>query len=188
MSTTVRTFVAACVPATPALRGVLDELGRIGRPVKPVGYDHLHVTLKFLGETDTSWIDQTCAILNAVTNETSAFDVMLCGLGAFPKPSRPSVIWTGIIPPAPIVQLAEKVEQALTEFGFSAEPRIFRPHVTLARVKARPPASLSDLLDKHRDTEFATLALSEVSLVKSVLTACGPRYESLFECQLQDAK
>lgn len=185
MSTTIRAFVAVRVPATPALCDVLDELGRMGRSIKPVDSDHLHVTLKFLGETDTSWIDGTREVLDAVAKASSTFDVRLHGLGAFPKPSRPSVIWTGIEPAEPMMQLAERTEQALSEFGFAPETREFRPHVTLARVKSRPPQELASLLERHATTEFAKFRVNEIVLIQSQLSPQGPKYTPLHVASLR---
>ncbi len=185
MSTTIRAFVAVRIPATPPLREVLDELARMGRPVKPVAADHLHVTLKFLGETDPSWIDRTCNVLDDVAAETPAFDVTLRGLSAFPKLSRPSVIWTGITPPGPMCALAAAIEHELTTFGFAAEARPFHPHVTLARVNAHPPPSLATLLRSSVQPEFGTLRVSEVLLMQSRLTPRGATYTTLHTCKLK---
>jgi len=187
MSATIRAFVAVRVPPSPSLSDVLGELANMGRAVRPVAVDNLHVTLKFLGDTDASWVDRTCELLDDVASQLSAFDVTLQGLGAFPKPSRPSVIWTGITPPEPMLELANAIEQALTTFGFAAEPRAFRPHVTLARIKARPTQELSALLEEHADTEFAMFCINEITLMQSALSPQGPTYTSLHHFSLQES-
>jgi 2'-5' RNA ligase len=134
MSTVVRAFVAIRVPASPSLSTALDALKALGRPVRAVAAENLHLTLKFLGNTDVNWIPEIASLLGDVAAGASAFDTTLRGLGAFPKPSRPSVIWTGMTPPEPVVRLAGDVEAALATFGFAPETRAFRPHVTLARI------------------------------------------------------
>ncbi len=184
MSTTIRAFVAVRIHATPLLRGVLDELSRIGRPVKPVAPENLHVTLKFLGETDPSWIDRTCELLDDVASQLPVFDVTLRGLGTFPKPSRPSVIWTDIQPPDPMRELAAAVEHELTTFGFSAEPRPFHPHITLARIKARPPQELATLVESHANTVFASMRIGEIELMQSRLSPQGATYSTLHTATL----
>ncbi len=184
MSATVRAFVAIRVPPSPPLREVIGELAALGRPIKPVALENLHVTVKFLGNTDVSWIAPIGPLLDEIASCTAAFNVTLRGLGVFPKPSRPSVIWTGMTPPEPVVSLAHAVERALVEFGFAPEPRAFQAHVTVARVKHRPPPELSALLDRHAETEFATFPVDQIVLMQSELSPEGPRYTPLVTVKL----
>ena len=185
MSATVRAFVAIRIPASPPLREILHQLAMLGRPVKPVALENLHLTLKFLGHTDESWLAETGRLLREIALQTSPFRVTLRGLGAFPKASRPSVIWTGMTPPAPVIRLAAAVEQALASFGFAPETRPFQSHVTLARIKSRPPRELSILIDRHAETEFATIDVSEIALMQSELSPQGPRYTPLTVAPMQ---
>ncbi len=48
----IRCFIAIKIPGFDPLRRVLKELAAMGRPLKVVEPDNLHVTLKFLGDTD----------------------------------------------------------------------------------------------------------------------------------------
>lgn len=185
MSTSIRAFVAVRLPVTPPLRDVLGQLARMGRAIKTVAPENLHLTLKFLGDTDAGWIEPVCELLDGLASAVPAFDVTLRGLGAFPKPSRPSVIWTGVEPAEPLVKLADIVEQALTQFGFAAETRTFQPHVTLARVKARPPRELESRLESNIDTEFAKFGVKELSLVQSHLSPQGPEYKTIHAAHLK---
>jgi 2'-5' RNA ligase len=184
MSTVVRAFVALRVPASPPLGEVLGELRSLGRPVRAVAAENLHLTLKFLGNTDENWIPDIARLLADVAAGTSAFAVTLCGLGVFPKLSRPSVIWTGMTPPEPVVRLARDVEVALVTFGFAPETRTFQPHVTLARIKSRPPQELPTLLDRQAETVFATFPVDELVLMQSELTPRGSRYTPLSTARL----
>lgn len=179
MSETLRAFVAVRVPSSPPLHNVLGELAALGRPVKPIAAENLHLTLKFLGNTDRSWLPDIERVLGELASKISAFDVTLQGLGAFPKPSRPSVIWTGMTPPEPVIRLAGDVESTLATFGFSPETRPFHPHVTVARIKNRPPRELAALLERHAETEFAAFSVNEIALVQSELTPDGARYTPL---------
>ena len=188
MSESVRAFVAVRIPVTTPLRDILNELASMGRAVKPIAAENLHITLKFLGETDTSWIDRTCELLDNVASQVTAFDITLQGLGAFPKPSRPSVVWTGIIPPETISKLAAAVEQKLSTFGFASETRPFHPHVTLARVKARPPQGLTAFIDHAPKAKYAEFRVNEVTLIQSVLSSQGPTYTTLHTASLVEGK
>ncbi|MBX3437418.1 MAG: RNA 2',3'-cyclic phosphodiesterase [Planctomycetaceae bacterium] len=176
MSDVIRAFVAICVAPSPALRGILDDLASLGRAVKPVAIENLHLTVKFLGNTDPVWISGVEKVLQEIAASTPEFDVALQGLGAFPSPSRPLVIWTGMTPSEVVSRLASDVESALVRFGFAAETRPFHPHVTLARIKTRPSRELAGLLERHPETEFATFPVRAIVLMQSQLTPSGPRY------------
>ena len=54
---------------------------------------------------------------------------------AFPSLDKATVLWAGIEDPAPIHELAKRIEVAAEGLGFAAEIRPFHPHVTLARVR-----------------------------------------------------
>lgn len=179
MADNVRCFIAATIPGTPPLRDMLDALGEMGRAVKPVAVDNLHVTLKFFGDVPR---EQTAAIgrtLQEVAAAAEAFDVVLKGLGAFPHPGRPSVIWAGMDNAEPLVQLAVELEDRLEALGYVRESRPFHPHLTLARIKARPPESLRGLLQQCEATEFGTAVIDHVDLYESELRREGPRYTVL---------
>ncbi|MGH7128895.1 MAG: RNA 2',3'-cyclic phosphodiesterase, partial [Planctomycetaceae bacterium] len=153
-STTLRTFIAVKVPATRPLRPVLAEFETMGRAVRAVAADGLHVTLKFLGDTRQDAVAEIEETLRAVVAETAAFDVRLVGLGAFPHAGRPSAVWAGIQDAEPLTEIAAELERALEPLGFAAEQRAFQPHLTLARVKSKPPPALGELLSAHAATEF----------------------------------
>ena len=61
----IRAFIAVKIPATPSLRKVSRQLAEMGRPVKAVAADNLHVTLKFLGDTDPELIPEISGIVEA---------------------------------------------------------------------------------------------------------------------------
>lgn len=184
MSDPVRAFVAIRVPPSPGLNEILAELGSLGRAVRPVAAENLHLTLKFLGDTDPDWLRDVGDILSGVGRRSAAFEVSLSGVGAFPSLSRPSVIWTGMAPEEPVIQLAAAVEAALVEYGFSAESRPFRAHVTLARIKRRPPRELADRLARRVQTELSRVLVDELVLMRSDLTPDGSRYTPLFMARI----
>lgn len=185
MAENVRCFIAAKIPATPPLRNTLSALEEMGRAVKPVSADNLHVTLKFFGDVPR---EQTAVIgrtLQEVTAPVEAFDVTLKGLGAFPHPGRPSVIWAGIDAAEPLVRLAANLEVRFASQGFIRERRPFHPHLTLARIKARPPESLKTLLQQYETKEFGTAPIDHLDLYESELRREGPVYTVLARGELE---
>jgi len=179
MSETRRTFIAVSVPCGEKLRHLLGLLGQMGKPVKPVAADNLHLTLKFLGDTPAEQIPAVSEIVQTAASNASSFQMELVGIGAFPRKERPSVIWAGIDGGEPLVQIAEELEQRLQPLGFQKERRAFSPHLTLARVRRKPPPELFELFEQHAATRFGTVSVGSLTYYASDLRPQGAVYTSL---------
>ncbi len=185
MSDSIRTFVAVKIPVTAALRPVLRLLATKNWPVTAVSPDNLHVTLKFLGDAP---IESRDAIQDQIAKSVTGkppFDLRVVGLSAFPKVDRPSVVWAGLNDAEPLVSLAHRLEEALELLGFAREPRPFHPHLTLARVKGRPPRELFELLRQHVDTDFGTVEIASLEFLRSDRERDGARHSTLLSCELK---
>ena len=135
----LRTFIAIDVP--PA---VLDTITRIQNRFKPLGLHaswvkpgNIHLTLKFLGDTDP---DRIPGIQNKLT-ETLApfapFRLSLNSVGVFPDTKNPRVLWLGLKDDEEKLKILQAaVEKASASVGFPREQRPFSPHLTLARIKS----------------------------------------------------
>ncbi len=179
MSKPLRLFIAVKVPSPPSLRKVLKHLETMGRPVKPVSADNLHVTLKFLGDTNPARIPEIRNAVSEAVHGEKSFETHIVGLGAFPRIQRPSVIWAGLENGEPLIKIAESLETKLSGLGFHPEHKPFHPHLTLARIKSKPPPELAELLNENQTTEFGVVSISSVELFQSELQPNGPRYTVL---------
>jgi len=192
----MRCFAAVEV-ASPAVRQALaaacDHLRRVlggsASQVKWVPSHQFHFTLRFFGELDPAQVEAAAAALQRAAAETPPFSLTVAGLGAFPNPSRPNVIWAGTgAGQARLVALARRLEDALAEAGFEREARPFKPHLTLGRV--RQGADLGPLLREHltRPPEtYGTWQVDRIVLMQSVLLPAGPRYSVLAAAALTGA-
>lgn len=179
----MRTFVAVRLAAE--LRGpfsmLCDELNRSPVRVKWVDAEKSHFTLRFLGEINRDQVDSISESLAIAVSDVSSFPITVHGVGAFPKISKPNVVWVGIQPvKGPMSDLKLAVDSALAEHGFPEERRVYRPHFTLGRVKDRVASGhLAKPLRKVADAHLGTMDVKEVAFIKSTLTPEGPIYDNL---------
>lgn len=184
MPDTVRTFIALPIAASPPLRKILRQLGGLGRTVKAIDPEQLHVTLNFLGETPWTSLPQVTSFLAQAASGHAACEGELIGLGGFPDSAHPRVVWSNLLPPEPLTSIAAALNDRLSGLGFPRDNRPFVPHVTLARVKGRCPAELSALLESSADVKFGGIPIDRLVLYQSELTPTGPRYTVLSEQDL----
>jgi 2'-5' RNA ligase len=188
MSDTIRCFLALKIPADTVLRRVLKELSAMGRALKAVEPENLHVTLKFFAAVDPRLIPEIQAIAAKAVAQQIRGELTLTGLGVFPHAQRPNVIWAGLEGAGvkSLIAFAEKIEGPLEKIGFVREDRPFTPHLTLARVKARPPQEFHELLARHPKTVFGTAPVEKIELIRSEPGPEGSRYTVLGSCPLAE--
>jgi 2'-5' RNA ligase len=141
----------------------------------------LHFTLKFLGDVSEEMVSTVEASLRATAERAAAFSAAFGGMGCFPSPKRPRVIWAGLRQGGDEMRLLQRsVEGELKLLGFRPEQRPFRPHMTVGRVKRRvTPVDLSSCTLPPDQFE-----IGEVILKKSTLTPKGSYYDDLCRCPL----
>jgi len=103
------------------------------------------------------------------------------GLGAFPTPSRPRVVWAGLAGGhEPLAAVAGRVEDELEPLGFEREHRPFSPHVTLGRVREpRLDPRLEAAIREGAAERFGVVRVERLSLMRSDLSPRGARYTEL---------
>jgi RNA 2',3'-cyclic 3'-phosphodiesterase len=145
-----------------------------------------HLTLRFLGEVAPARNDRLIGLLAAVARRRPPFRIRFEGIGAFPSPARPRVVWVGVtVGREAITSLAEEVRRALApEVGPETAP--FVPHLTLFRVRSTSDrAAAADLLAGARPAPPPReLRVDRFALKESVLGARGAVHRTLAEFPL----
>jgi len=186
----MRVFVA--IPLSPECR---DTLGAMQRALRETGADvrwvplpSIHLTLKFLGETDPAAVPALDRGLVREAGTLPPFRIRLGGLGAFPHPGRPRVVWCGLDGETGALDLLQRrVEAVCVRVGFPPEERPFRPHLTLGRVTGKRNLSLLvDCIKMGSDLE-ATLCVDRFHIYRSVLKPQGAVYTTLATISLTGA-
>ena len=160
----------------------LKPTSRAPRWVKP---DGLHLTLKFFGDADAAQLPAIQSALQGVHIQSPA-TIRIHGLGYFPNPRQPRIIWAGLTASAELPTLAAEIQSRVGPLGFPAEAREFSPHITLARISTREhnpaPEPLDNLLRAaaaFASYDFGTMHASEFHLFRSTLKSTGAEYSSL---------
>lgn len=178
MNSLIRTFIA--VELDPGFKEKIQNLqDRFSDfDLKFVDPELVHITLKFLGNVEESKIPSLSVTLDSITCEP--FESIIKGIGVFPKPSNPKVLWLGAT--GNFKALHEEVEHLLEPFKFEKDEREFTAHATLARVKFLKKDKRNafiNTLKELQDTKIGTMWVNRVFLKKSTLTPKGPIYETL---------
>jgi len=156
--------------------------------VRWVPTQNMHLTLKFLGDTSSSYLDFLKQMLIREADSCPQFDLQLGGLGAFPNSRKPRLIWIGIHAPSNLASLQKNIEAGTTRLGYEQEERAFSPHLTIGR--ARQNVSPTDLqkirvaLDAIQLGNIGIARVDSIHLFKSDLQPGGSIYTKLFSAPL----
>jgi 2'-5' RNA ligase len=133
----VRCFAALPIAesARASLERVLAPLRDLPWPVRWVRPEGVHVTLRFYGEVPRERADAIIESLDFAVAGIGAISLAFAGFGAFPAQDRPRVLWAGIEAPSTLEILQDRIETRAEALGFASEGVIFRPHVTIGRVR-----------------------------------------------------
>jgi 2'-5' RNA ligase len=184
-----RLFVGAriSVATANALAGAAETLARRARDagvdirwIPPVSY---HVTLRFLGWTRAEAIGAVRDALEAAAAGISPLSFRTARLGAFSSLERATVLWAGVEAPAPLLELAGRVEAACAGLGYRAERRPFHPHVTLGRL--REARAVREVVLPLAEQMFGDTGLDAITLFESETKSSGSVYRELYRIRLE---
>ncbi|MGH9478998.1 MAG: RNA 2',3'-cyclic phosphodiesterase [Terriglobales bacterium] len=141
---TLRLFAGIPVagPARAALESALGRWRHQFPAVRWVDAADLHITLQFIGAWEEADEPELIAALTNVI--PPRIELAVSGLDAFPSLRRPRIVIAGVAAAPELTALAAGVNRALAPLGIVPEPRPYRPHITLARLRA--PAPLPSLV------------------------------------------
>jgi 2'-5' RNA ligase len=155
------------------------ELEETRADLKIVEKENLHYTVKFLGEITEAQAAEVDRRLKAL--KLARANITAKGVGAFPSPSRPRVVWVGVAEgdSQKVEAIAGPVIQALSGIG-EEEDRPFQAHLTVARVRSGAnKQNLERLLRESQDRVFGPVEITDFKLKSSVLTPKGPIYSDV---------
>ena len=173
----MRLFIAIEIPED--IKEYISELQeQIDTQNNKIGFvnkNSIHLTLKFLGEVQSSKLEEIKNNLKKIT--FNSFSVVLDNIGFFPSESNIRVIWIGLKPEDNVIELQKNIDENLKSL-FKKE-KDFKPHLTLARVKYIE--NKPDFVNKLKNLQVKKLSFDVKSffLIESKLTPEGPIYNTL---------
>jgi 2'-5' RNA ligase len=131
--------------------------------------ENWHLTLKFIGSSD-----RRSAIKTALDQVVAGPPVTARAHSVGPFPNRrPSVLAVQLVADDQLLKLVADIERALRDCGLKPEPRPFRAHVSVARLKRGAKGNWPTIAVR------GILSFEQVILYRSELTSSGARYTPL---------
>ncbi|MBI2942302.1 MAG: RNA 2',3'-cyclic phosphodiesterase [Chloroflexi bacterium] len=193
----IRCFIAIELPSPivqavdEVLRTLVDRANALalGREVRWVRPEGVHLTLRFLGEVPERQIERIDHAIATALGGQVGCSIALGPLGVFPRATATRVIRVGVSGDlAPLQGYQRQIEQALEPLGYRPEPRAFSPHLTLGRVRETTAPeqrrALADLTTLVRPSSLSW-RVEEISLMRSELSREGARYTRLSVVRLR---
>jgi len=152
---------------------------------KWVSPENLHLTLRFLGDTEHAALRRYAEAVRVAVSGFSPYELGIGRVRVVPQTRSASMIWAVPEPGADrTTRLAKMIDDAVAGEGAVPDPRRFSPHVTLCR--ARRPKRLRPDSVEAMDATLAgvpgsrtSMSVRTVMLYTSTLTPEGPVYERI---------
>jgi len=183
-----RLFIAIKIEPDQSFTKIYRELcSKLGyenlRFVEP---DKLHLTLRFLGDTDENKIPDIDLMMKKSADASKIFTLNINNTGVFGSSYNPRVLWFGIENNDLLTQLQARIELDLTKVGFFQDRQNFVPHLTLSRIKQLKDLKLfQKTIGEFHERKIMKQEVRSFSLIESILMKEGPIYHTLSTYTLQ---
>ncbi len=145
---------------------------------------NLHITTKFIGAWPPEKLPELDAALKTL-RPTASIDIGVRGLGWFPNPHHPNVLFAAIHASDGLANLARATDELCGTLGVKTETRAYTPHLTLARIKEPVPLDpLRRAIAALENVEFGQFSPDRFFLYRSEPGHAGSVYTKLDEYSL----
>lgn len=175
-----RTFVAIKVALTEENKSFFTDLKLKFKDsfINWVNEENMHLTLFFLGDTSDNQISAINSELTLLLTESKSFSIALKGFGVFKNVHDPRVMWIGIERSEILYDMKVLVNKVMINSGFEVDNKVFKPHLTLGRIKnLTNKNALIEWIEKYRDHFFQDVLVNEIIFYESILSPKGPVYK-----------
>lgn len=177
-----RLFSAIEIPSSLVQRLTLVRAGLNGaRWIDPANY---HLTLRFIGDVDGVTAREFTHSLGDIM--AAPFELKLEGLGSFGG-HKPRQIFASIAACEALETLQRAHERAARAAGLPPEPRNFKPHVTMARLRGASSDAVAAYLERQGGFMSEPFEVSRFVLFSSRASVGGGPYVVEAAYPLEDA-
>lgn len=176
MAAPIRAFLAIQPPKD--IRAELAGLNLGG--LRRIPQDNIHLTIRFLGVISARTLEQLTLEMDQLARTLSPIEIEIENISGFPA-SGPTVIAAAVSSNTKLTQLAEFAESMVRGIGLGAEPRPFRPHITIARV----PRAVNRVPDFRHPMQLSFTA-GELVLFSSEPGRGGVAYVRMHAAKFED--
>ena len=148
--------------------------------------EKLHLTLKFLGDTDEAQLEKLKETAENIAGEVSKFTLKIAETGVFPSARNARVLWIDVKDEkGSTAKINELLETECEKIGFAKEKRNFKPHLTIARI--RDVGKSRELAESHLKKEFEPVEfeVAEIAIYESRLQPTGSIYSKIYSSKLK---
>ncbi|MSR74058.1 MAG: RNA 2',3'-cyclic phosphodiesterase [Planctomycetes bacterium] len=162
-----------------------DKLDRTGARMVWTKPENLHVTLRFVGEVQERDLLDVVRAGQTALRGLPRIPLVAVGLDAFPDREHPRVLVCGLrgkteADHAKLLGLHAALDAALEQVGWKPEREIWRPHITLGRVRGQEHTeALGERLGPALRREFGHFNLAEAALLETFQARDGISYTPL---------
>lgn len=174
----LRTFIALEIPDVhkQAILNYLDVWSKIHQKgINWVKHENLHLTLLFIGETNSGDIPDIQEALFNLIIRTPCFELKCLGFELFPA-REPRLIWIKMESSnSGIFTFAKELHKTIREFDLEPDVKSLKLHITAGRIKAPQPVWLEqEIMQSGLPKEYAYY--DTVTFYQSILKPTGPVY------------
>lgn len=147
---------------------IRDEIYGSCDRVKWEPKEKLHITLKFLGDTQENHKKNIIEKIEKIVNKSSHINLNFSKFGLFYRDNAPKILWAGLKDSEQMLNLVNKINCEMELLGFKKEKRKFKPHLTFLRLRGKEDMARinyfldSDISDLDFKADTLTLFQSEL--------------------------
>lgn len=181
----IRLFIAFPIESAvkKQLAAIIAHFKQFTSNVKWVEPKNMHLTARFLGDTDPKLTRPLVELVEATCQKIGPVEGTIERLGGFPNLIRPRVLWAGLDNSADrLIPIVKELQTRLVRLGLSPDEKRFNPHLTLGRIRqSAAPKEMVELFQEFEQFRLEPIQITfdRLELIQSTLTPQGPVYKTL---------
>ena len=170
----------------PLLEGLRRQLAHEKR-INWVKSEHIHLTLKFIGNTPNEDIPKIIDGVGEMLQNHKSFTMDFNRTGIFGSRYAPRVLWLGMQnTPQELYDLEEDTLSTFDKLGYLRDRQNFVPHITLGRIKELCEKQyFQKVVAATEQKSYIKQEVNEIILFQSILRPEGAYYKEIKNFELR---